>query len=159
MQTRQHLQSTKHKPINETAYLDNIRKNIKVLKASATPESSKNLTDLLRVSIDADDFPPSDNPDLKTNEVTYAMFDSSPTGLVYIDLTGRFPYQSARGNEYILIGYHYDANAILCKALKNRQAATITKAWSELNTKFQKAGITPSKCVINNEASQHLKMH
>ena len=56
------------------------------------------------------------------------MFDSSPTGLAYIDLTDRFPYRSERGNEYILVGYHYDANAILCTALKKRQSSTITKA-------------------------------
>ena len=129
MQTRQHLQSTKRTPINETAYLDNIRKKIKALKASATPESSKNLTELLNVSINADAFPPSDSPNLKTNEVIYAIFDSSTTDLAYIDLTGRFFYRSARGNEYILVGYHYDTNAILCTAFKKRQSATITKAW------------------------------
>ena len=119
MQTQQHLQSTKRTPMNETAYLDNIRKNIKALNASATPESLKNPTDLLCALIDVDAFPPSGSPNLKTNEVIYALFDSSPTGLAYINLTGRFPYRSSRGNEYILVGYHYDANAILCTALKN----------------------------------------
>ena len=85
------------------------------------------------------------------------MFDSSPTGLAYINLTGRFPYRSAGGNKYVLVGYHYNANPILCTALKKRQAVTITKAWSELNTKFYQARITPYTCVIDNEASQYLK--
>lgn len=43
-----------------------------------------------------------------------------------MDLTGQFPYRSAKGNEYLLIGYHNDANAILAIPIKNRQAETIT---------------------------------
>lgn len=61
-------------------------------------------------------FSSSDGPNIKTNEVIYALFNSSPSGLAYIDLTGRFPYRSARGNEYIFVAYHYDANAILATA-------------------------------------------
>ena len=112
---------------------------------------------MLREHIDKDAFPPSDNPNIKTNEVIYAIFDSSSKGLAYIDLTGRFPYRSAQGNEYILVGYHYDANAILSTALKNRQAASITAAWNNLNKKFQYAGVSPTTCVIDNEASLDLK--
>ena len=69
--------------------------------------------------MDIDLFPPSDSPNLKINEVIYSIIDSPPTGLSYIDLTGRFPYKSTRGNEHILVGYHYDANAILATPLKN----------------------------------------
>ena len=156
-QTRQHLQSTHATPRNNSQYLKNIQKNIKALRDSAKPGDKKSLTDLLQSSINDDAFPSSDTPNIKRNEVTYALFESSPTGLAYIDLTGRFPYRSARGNEYILVGYHYDANAILSTALKNRQAATITKAWTTLNDKFKHAGVTPTTCVIDNEASMHLK--
>ena len=48
------------------------------------------------------------------------------------------------GNEYILIGYHFDSNAIYGVPLKNRQAATITKAWKQLHNKFQVAGAAPN---------------
>lgn len=34
-------------------------------------------------------------------------------GKSYSDLTGRFPIPSSRGNEYILVAYDYDLNAIL----------------------------------------------
>ena len=37
----------------------------------------------------------------------------------YMDLTGRFPYFSSRGNEYVLIAYHYDANIIVRVLQKN----------------------------------------
>ena len=48
------------------------------------------MEELLRKSIDVDAFPPSDIPNIKTNEVIYKKFESFPIGLAYIDLTGRF---------------------------------------------------------------------
>ena len=132
------------KPLDNSAYLENIRKNVKNIKATSDATGKQSLEELLLSSIDSDAFPPSDPVNVKTNEVLYYIFDSSHDGLAYIDLTGRFPYRSARGNEYILVGYHYDANAILATALKNRQAASITAAWKNLNKKFQHAGVIPS---------------
>ena len=35
-----------------------------------------------------------------------------------MDLTGRFPYKSSRGNKYILIAYNYDGNTTLAEPLK-----------------------------------------
>ena len=58
-----------------------------------------------------------------------------------MDLTGRFPYRSSRGNEYVLVVYHYDANAILVEPVKNREAKTIIDAWITLNDKFKKVDL------------------
>ena len=79
------------------------------------------------------------------------------TDKAYFDLPGRFPFCSSRGNQYLVIAYHYDANAILGVAIKNRQASTITNAWTELNKKFEDAGVNPNKWILDNEASQELK--
>ena len=68
--------------------------------------------------MDIELFPPSDSPNLKTNEVIYSIIDFSPTGLSYIDLTGQFPYKSTRGNGYIIVGYYYGTNTILGTLLK-----------------------------------------
>ena len=38
--------------------------------------------------------------------------------IAYGDLTGKFPYKSTRGNQYILGGYNYDANNIRGALLK-----------------------------------------
>ena len=73
------------------------------------------------------------------------------------NLTGRFPYPSSRGNNYILLAYHYDANAILVTALKNRNATTITLAWETLNTCFQQAGTQPTMYILDNECSHDFK--
>ena len=106
---------------------------------------------------DKDAFPTSDAPNLRTQDTVFAIMDFTPSDRAYIDLTGRFPYTSSRGNQYILIGYHYDANAIIAEPLKSRQTAEITKAWSIINEKFTTAGVQPHTYVIDNEASTHLK--
>ena len=74
-----------------------------------------------------------------------------------MDLTGQFPYCSSRGNQYILIGYHYDSNAILGLPLKNRQANTITSAWKQLDKKLAQAGEVTNTWILDNEVSGELK--
>ena len=59
----------------------------------------------------------------------------------YSDLTGKFPFTSSQGNQYILIVYDYDSNAILVEALNNRQAATIVKTWTTINDKYASRGV------------------
>ena len=89
------------------------------------------------------------------HELTYAIVaDKDVT--VYIDLTGRFPYRSSRGNEYVLVGYHYDANCILAEPLKNREARTVTNAWEKMNARFAAAGSKPKNYIMDNECSNEL---
>ena len=47
----------------------------------------------------------------KSNDMIYAIIQNN--NKAFMDLTGRFPYKSSRGNEYILISFHVDSNAIL----------------------------------------------
>ena len=119
-QTRQHLQSAKNTDQCEKDYLDNIQKNISRIKPSQSKTTKNSLEEILLNSINNNVFPCSDSLNIATNEVIYSIFDSSTKGLGCIDLAGRFPYKSARGNEYILIAYYYDANKILCEPLINR---------------------------------------
>ena len=103
-----------------------IRLKLDQLKAQIKTGTS--LSDALKQDMDNDMFLPSDQPNMKKHEFVYSIIqDSSITA--YTDLTGRFPYRSSRGNEYILVGYHYDSNAILVQPLGNREAKTITNAW------------------------------
>ena len=68
-------------------------------------------------STDDDFFPLSPEPNIKSNQAIYSIIDS-PTK-AYSDLTGKFPVQSSRGNNYIFVCYHPDANAILARPIKN----------------------------------------
>ena len=106
-------------------------------------------------TIQDDMHPTSDIPNIKTNDVIYSLISSTDKG--FMDLTGRFPYCSSRGNEYILIAYHYDSNAIMGRPLKNRQAATITNAWKDIHTQLQSVGLAPNTWILDNESSTTLQ--
>ena len=78
------------------------------------------------------------------------MVDPRKLGTANMDLTGKFPYISRRGNQYILVGYHYDANYIAAVPIKKRTAGEITKGWEALHSKFSQAGVTSTKYVMDN---------
>ena len=101
-------------------------------------------------------FPLSDSPNKKTKDVIYSIA-TAKQAIAYHDLTGRFPYCSSRGNEYLLIAYNYDGNLILAEPIKNRKAPIITKAWRIMNEKFEQAGMQPNTYILDNEAAAELK--
>ena len=74
----------------------------------------------------------------------------------YTNLTGRFPHCSARGHEYLLVGYNYDVNSILVEPLKNRQAKNISDIWDNINKQFSTEGVQPQTYVLDNEAPKTL---
>ena len=85
------------------------------------------------------------------------LHNQDPTNNAFIDLTRRFPYRSSRGNEYVLIGYYYDANAIQTERLKSRHSWTINEVWKILNDNVTIAGVNPNTYMMKNEASWDLK--
>ena len=74
-----------------------------------------------------DYFPPSDTQNLNTNEVMCSMIMNDEISMGYMYLTVRFPHRSASGHEYLLVGYNYDANAILVEPLKNAKQRILQK--------------------------------
>ena len=120
---RKHLQSTStNKKIQE-----------KIVKLIQKASKGQPFKQTLEENILKDSFPPSDLQDIKTHQLVFSIIESSHARIGYTYLTGRFPSRSSRGNECILITYHYDANAILAERIKNRQAETITQAWTKIN--------------------------
>ena len=138
-QERQNIQSTKPEKTYEEQ-LKIIRNTIKKIKnkmpndqsvthgsklrsGSTTIESYKSraakhlLREALEADIFDDAFPKSDEHNIKTNDVMYHVYNSGD-GVAYTDLTGKFPYRSSRGNNYIMVAYNYDGNAILAEPVK-----------------------------------------
>ena len=66
-----------------------------------------------------DQFPQATQSE-NTNLVFFKTVDLS--GKVYTDKTGRLPVTSSKGNKYILVDYHYDANKIHAEPLRQDQA-------------------------------------
>ena len=71
------------------------------------------------------------------------MIDSSTTDKAYIYLTGRFLYRLSGVSDYVLVGYNYDGNFILAKAIKKFQAISVTTAWLNMNENFHIVGAQP----------------
>ena len=92
-----------------------------------------------------------------TSEVLLQLFD--PTEKMYSDLTRQFPVKSDRGNNYILVAYHYDANNILTTPLKNRTCPCILSGITKIHDKLRKRGLTPKLHIMDNEVSEDLKKY
>ena len=137
--------------INTTAtakgHLDQERKNLQSTKNTSSPTKDE----------DEDFFPEPDSPNIRTNDLCAIVVPFNQKSIAYSDLTGRFPYKSSRGNEYLLVVYDYDSNAILVEPLKNRAAKTITTAYEKIHTVFKNRGIAPKLYILDNEISGDFK--
>lgn len=143
-------------------HMNQENKNLQSTKRSykdvLTQQQQPSVSSLSTPTDELDFHPPQDINVPKTHNCFLTISHPSKnqhTG--FLDLTGRFPYRSSRGNQYILTVYDYDSNAILVKAIKNRQAETITTAWKFIVTKLEKQGIQPTIFIMDNEASEDLK--
>ena len=95
-------------------HLDQERKKLQSTQANTVPTPS--------LSENEDFFPPKTQ---KTFDRCAYLYTFQPTHTAYGDLTGRFPHKSSRGNQYLLVIYDYDSNAILVEALQSKQATEI----------------------------------
>ena len=67
--------------------------------------------------------------------------------------------QSDRGNNYILVAYHYDANNLLITSLKNRTGPCILNGITKIHDKLRKRGLIPKFHNMDNEVSEDLKQY
>ena len=93
----------------------------------------------------------------KTQDYYCIIVNNEAKETSYSDLTGKFPYQSSRGHQYIFIMYDYDANAIVSHPIKTRQASEITEAWEICHRKLCKNGNTIKAHIMDNEDSEDIK--
>jgi hypothetical protein len=104
------------------------------------------------------DVSPSREPNnIRTNAVFATVLASTDLRKSYSDQTGRFPVQSSRGHNYVMILYDYDSNAILSKPMKTRQGSEIAKTWTSLFSQLQLNGYAPELHIVDNECSDALK--
>ncbi|MCX8501414.1 MAG: hypothetical protein ORO03_06955, partial [Alphaproteobacteria bacterium] len=124
-------------------HLDNRRKNIQSTKPKVHTEE------------DLDHFPEQPRDNQQTNLCFLAA--SEPKHLVYSDQTGRLPQPSSSGNNYLLIAYDYDSNAILMRPIKNRKAESLTAAIKDIHNTLSKGGCQPKFHRMDNECPQEVK--
>jgi hypothetical protein len=127
-------------------HMDQTRTNIRSTRRLVTPHDVSETDNNHTVPQEAD------------NAATYQVFTSiENTGRLYTDQTGRFPVRSSRGNNYILVAYDYDSNAILTEPLKNRQGTEILRAYTKIIDYLTTRGFKPEHHWLDNETSQAMK--
>ena len=146
---------TNHLPISTATVQGHLHQQKQNLQSTKISEPTNKDNDLTIEHQDA--FPSAPQPNTKCNHVAYILINRNDMTTAYQDLTGRFPVKSSSGNEYILIGYHYDANCILGHPVKDRKGPTLAKAWRHLHNEFKRAGTEPDIWILDNEISQDLK--
>ena len=135
-----------HSAATIKGHLDGVRQKMKSTK-TVPPKTIEEMLD--------EAFP----SQLQTGERTHFVYAvvCETKGQVHSDLTGRFHTPSSKGKHYILIVYCYDSNAILMRALQNRQAKTILDAYKSIHAQLLRGGCRPKLQRLDNEASNILK--
>ena len=77
-------------------------------------------------------------------------------GLVSIDLPGRFPFTSSKGNNYIMSIYDYDLNIIWSHPIKLRKIADLIISINACYKVLDKANITPIIHQLDNAISNKI---
>ena len=77
-------------------------------------------------------------------------------GLVCSDLPGRFPFTSAKGNNYIFVLYDYDSNAIIGKPIKSRHQTELVRGYQQCYSELRAGNITPILHRLDNEVNTDL---
>ena len=94
----------------------------------------------------------------KTQDVFITVLTTTgKMGTMYTDLTGPFPYTSAKGNKYIFVTYSYDGNAVLQTPVKNRSTPELKKAYEKAFKQLEQRGIKPKINIMDNKAAMDIK--
>ena len=131
-------------PATAKGHLDQERKNL---------QSTKQIPE----KIDKDEDTSPQKIPSKTYTCLTTIIPAPEKNMTYSDQTGRFPYQSSRGTQYIYIVYDYDANAILHAPLKSRKADDITSAWKKCHKRLINNGHEVHLHILDNEVSATMK--
>jgi hypothetical protein len=76
---------------------------------------------------------------------------------IWTNQTGRFPKQSNRGNQYIMVLTKSDSSAILVEPMKNRSAGEMVRSYQALVNHLNATGIFPLDHILDNKCSALFK--
>ena len=96
------------------------------------------------------DTPPTPLPAPPTHEVHLTEIAAST---LFTDDTGRFPVRSRSGNQYIMVAYHQDANAILIQPFQSKHDHHRIPAYNYIMSRLKARGLHVTRHVLDNEAS------
>jgi hypothetical protein len=133
-------------------HLDNRRKNTQSTKRPPHREA----TSPAALMAEQEDFyPPSEAPNTRTHLCYIAA--SEPKHIVYSDQTGRLPYASTMGNQYVLVAYDHDSNFIFMRPIKSRKSQHLLEAIQDIYKILARSGFQPKFHRLDNECPQEVK--
>ena len=99
--------------------------------------------------------PPQHICNANENEIfVYAALADKINGVMYSDLTGRFPVESYWGMQYIFISYIYDENVILMRPMKNSTDACMVSVFMGIYDYLKEKKFKPKLHAMDNECSK-----
>ena len=102
------------------------------------------------------EFPSGTNA--QTNLVTFkTVSEFEPNGTVATNQTGRFPVLSSQGNQYVMVAYIQDSNAILAIPIKKRSENLLVTSYSTIYKTLTTAGLKPILHICNNKCPKAFK--
>jgi hypothetical protein len=95
------------------------------------------------------------SPAKRFNDIFVRVKDLAES--IHSDQTGAFPYTSQRGNRYVMVAIHLDANYIFNEPMKNRTKGEMIKAYQKIINRMKAAGLGLKTHRLDNEASTAYK--
>ena len=142
-------------------HLDQERKNQQSTKSVPASPGLNQAAAKTQPTDDTEDtanFPTSDPGNARTHLCYAAVVDPSEvSGQIHSDQTGKFVVASSAGNNYVLVVYDYDSNAILVEPMRSRTGPCILAAYQTVHARLVTAGLRPQLQRLDNECSSALK--
>ena len=77
---------------------------------------------------------------------------------LYTDQTGRFPYTSFKGNQYVMVAYNMHwSNAVLVEPMRNQTTGEMLKDCETMIQKLPEGEARPTVHILDNECSRDFK--
>jgi hypothetical protein len=129
-------------PATATGHMNQRRQNIR--STSKTPIKS-----------DIEYFTTTNTSSGTKTHLVYAVLVDQ--GKLYMDLTGKFPLRSSKGNSYVMVCYVFDCNFVKVVPMKSRSASERVKAYDHIHQELTAKGFKPKLQTLDNKASAALK--
>jgi hypothetical protein len=95
------------------------------------------------------------SPVKRFNDIFVRVADLAES--IHSNQTGAFPYTLQRGNRYVMVAIHLDANYIFTEPMKNRTEGEMIKAYQKIINRMKAAELSLKTHRLDNEASATYK--
>ena len=99
---------------------------------------------------------PDDSDESIANIFFFGAFADKNTGVVYNDITRKFPFVSIDGSVCYFIMYHYESNSILATPINRMTDNIIFEAYKKNFEMLESKGFKVKINIMDNQATKHI---